>query len=1024
MTNASLAALAALAIHNKNNQTNDTSRPYNPSPQAYQASGRANSLAGNHRSNSMRSYTYNPKPSYQAGPLANRSYSLRSNSLRGSAPPARSASLQQRLSASQRVSSLTNRTPSFPRTNSLTSSPLSHRAGSLTGATRGLGLAHQGVSEEDENFDEEDVIVTTKTTKVLDSMGRTCSITTETIKTLPDGSNIVETTTRNISRSGSRSNSLRNNSMTMAHANPSYNLNKIDEDLQDFDYTYLDHPPSQLPKLNMDDRAPPHQQVQPQAALGPAFDPPRRTSDTAPPVNPGKERNEDSVSSSASPRLKSILKHSPAPPPQSSLPQHADSSLPKGNRNLGEEAIHRPLHEDPNHHKTAVASNASAGNSIKFLDTVETIPYEANSHNLAEVTRAEALKQEKEKQENISMYEQAMKVAMERVYGTPREESLFLTPPDSPQTKTLESPQANLDKLVDKKLKHDHKRGKDEGGVSKNYVYENHHKEFAIHSLRGEEEPGHSSRKERAKEEKKQQKEEEKKRQDLLKLAEKERKKEESEQKKQKRGAKNPLSFLSLKMRRGSSGSATSSSYGGIHEKRDSHPEPDLFEDSHPTQSSERVHQQQTVVGHQDGTRDAQSSGSKDHQQIEQQTIETPTQAQGNAIQSPTAPVQTFVGDVVAPKEPLRPAAITDVNDITVPPRSPLRNADTTERHMRSLSEGSNMTEFLNKETVNQPPPISTQITGEEEHFHDSNDFIDVPEYYGAEEPAYAENVVPETMNEPATPKVAQTSGSSDVKKVAPVVSPSAVKVNSTEPLPTSIDVPERPSTEVQEDTTLVTPSQTEKQGPGSQELPTLVSGENGHPVVLGQQGNSDKAYPTLDPGSPSSKKMESAAVDDAVDTATIPSDKSAVSVPAPSSEYKSDDVMPTSVGAMDTTHATETQNVADTDTDKQATGDNETPATDVVTPAVVVNDSENIQEINAANVSDVNSAVPNITATNPDAECAADRIEQEQPSQSSGDMTEVSVPSQQEKYTKPKTKKGLKFKRMIDKYFISPHNR
>ncbi|KAM9890712.1 hypothetical protein OXX69_012500, partial [Metschnikowia pulcherrima] len=66
---------------------------------------------------------------------------------------------------------------------------------------------------------------------------------------MPDGSNVIETKTTNISRSNSRANS-RTNSLqggaSSVHHN-AYNLNKIEEDLSDFDYTYLDHVPKARP---------------------------------------------------------------------------------------------------------------------------------------------------------------------------------------------------------------------------------------------------------------------------------------------------------------------------------------------------------------------------------------------------------------------------------------------------------------------------------------------------------------------------------------------------------------------------------------------------------------------------------------------------------------------------------------------------------------------------------------------------------------------------------------------------------
>ena len=184
---------------------------------------RANSLTtGSNRSNSMRSYTYHPKPSYTVGqPLgstnqgARRFNSLNSKSSVGSfhRPGARTTSLTSQNS--------------FVRSRS---PPVLY--------------------EQDEGEEDGDVTITTKTTKVVDSQGRVLSVTVETIKTFADGSTVTNTTTKNISRNNSRANSLnsqsmlkgnssgKHNSMLSNNAGGSYNLSKIDEDLQDFDYNY------------------------------------------------------------------------------------------------------------------------------------------------------------------------------------------------------------------------------------------------------------------------------------------------------------------------------------------------------------------------------------------------------------------------------------------------------------------------------------------------------------------------------------------------------------------------------------------------------------------------------------------------------------------------------------------------------------------------------------------------------------------------------------------------------------------
>lgn len=1051
MTNASLAALAALAMHNNNNQA-ASEQSYNPSLQAYQASGRANSLAGN-RANSMRSFTYNPKPSYQAGPAANRSYSLRSNSLRG-APPIRSNSLSQRPAPAaartpqvRRASSLTQKPTLIGRTGSLTRSPLSQRAGSLTGSQRGLNSL-LGFNEEDEEFNEDDVISTTKTTKVVDSMGRTCSITTETIRTLPDGSNVVETTTKNLSRPTSRSNSFRNNSLTISHSNANYNLNKIDEDLQDFDYNYLDQHPSQPPRLNYGHEDPSRESNNSQS-LGPAFDASSTSKEfvqnSAPP--PTREQIEPTTSplSSASPRLKSILKHSPNVP-RPILPPDVSADRLKHNLSPNEadfKDAHEQLHEPYSQpQKATVASNASGGNSIKFLEQVEEIPYEANSQNLAEFSRAESLKQEKEKQDSILMYEQAMKVAMERVYGTSEPPALALTPPQTPK-KQFESPQAKVDDLADKKVKKDHKREKDEGGVSTNYIYENHHKDFALRSFRGEEEPGSSSRKERAKEEKKQKKEEEKRKADLLKLAEKERKNDEKEEsKRQRKSSKNPLSFLGIKMRRGSQGSITSSSFSGNRQEK-AHEEIMQFSSesgskASPQQPVTKAEEQSALV--EETPINSHSNSYSFPQKNEAANVDTKLASVGNpdtarlqesAYATPTSktspsfdkPIDKTVADTPTEEVFAKP----ERQDFSVPPRSPLRDSSAVEkeRHLRSLSEGSNMTDFLNEPAqLEKPVPIGEV----DEAFHDSrDDFIDVPEEYD-DEPNNADGGAPETLIDQEPYKVIDVPASSrEGGDVSDVKSPPAAKANQTEPVPEAADVPERPQSTEQrvggnlDTTNRAQPEDVKNQAVGG-ELPTIVAGENNHPVVLGQTEEKDQSYgySTLDPGSPSSKGVPSQTRND---VATVSSSESAVAIPAPTKEDLNEraevnpEIAHTSAGALEPSAAIETkfqphqaQSSVAAAPQTAETGSTESSYAD--------------PEVTEATVGTVGAEKHNPVPDSLGVRQNNEGPSREQPSYSSGEATEVSVPSQQEKNAKPKKRRGHKFKKMIDKYFISSYSR
>lgn len=503
MNSASQAALAALQMHSKPASLR--------APVSHLRVNRSNSLSNYGRSNSMRTYTYTPKPSYQAG------------------PPPQTRSYQS---------------PPYQSGHSLRSNSL--RSGSLRGAPRPQTYHQRQNSADLPSFAEDNaadnIVITTKTTKVVDSLGRTKSITTETIKSMPDGSNIIETKTTNISRPTSRSNSLRNNSLTHV-SNANYNLDKIDEDLHDFDYTYLDHEdrlsPPRLAEVNHQQSPQTQMFIQEQRnALAPDF---------LLPVKP--EERTASLSSTQSPkRLKSILKNG-------SNHIYQTSPIQDGREEVA--SIQDVIGQDGNgfsSNKTAAIdlpqqTSVASGASIKFRETVETISYPTESNNLAELLREEEFRKDQEKKKNIDMYSQAMKVAVANVYGkSGQDTSGFQTPPQSP---LIEESKNNLDALAEKKLKKDQKRGKSESaGISKNYIYENHHRDFSMRSLRGgpaAEEVHVSTRKERAKEEKRLLKEEEKRNAELLKNAEKERKKEEKLQKKKE---KKSFSLFGMKKRK------------------------------------------------------------------------------------------------------------------------------------------------------------------------------------------------------------------------------------------------------------------------------------------------------------------------------------------------------------------------------------------------------------------------------------------------------------------------------------------
>ncbi|KAI5960828.1 uncharacterized protein KGF55_004398 [Candida pseudojiufengensis] len=260
LTSAGQAAAAALRLHSspiKNQNSQQQQQKYNQNRQsntqynqtaAQRQYGRSNSLSNVNRSNSLRQYTYNPQASYQVGNSNNinqgvkRFNSLNSHS-RGSLT--RSSQSQQRQLQQQQQAQQ--------------QSPQNY-------IHEDTEDDNYNIQEGNENEEEEEYVVTTTTTKVVDSQGRTQSIITKTVKTFPDGSNIIETATKNISRSNSRSNSLssanfRNNSMT----HQPINLSKIDEDLQNFDYDYQvdDLNDQNNNKLKLNTGEPSHIQAQP-----------------------------------------------------------------------------------------------------------------------------------------------------------------------------------------------------------------------------------------------------------------------------------------------------------------------------------------------------------------------------------------------------------------------------------------------------------------------------------------------------------------------------------------------------------------------------------------------------------------------------------------------------------------------------------------------------------------------------------------------------------------------------------------
>lgn len=325
MTSAGQAAAAALRMHStpiklQPQQHQHQQQPRQSATQRHYT-GRSNSLSTG-RSNSMRLYTYNPKPSYSVGNANGRSYSLSSRHSYSGRPGV--------------------------------TSPLQHQ------------YIHEEGTGEEELVEEEEVI-TTKTTRVVDSSGRTTSITTKTIRTLPDGSNIIETTTKNISRSNSRLNSL--SSASNPHRGivvADVNLGMIEE-FENFDYSRSDldtelDAPEKL-KLNTDDV--------PKQQLGAAFSPTQNYERTT------------SLNSTGKPR--SILKNS------------AGSIMLAQN----EPPIINGTH---NHHEQL----ESPPSSIRFNPKVQTRKYSP---------KETPVKPKKEKLTDEELYAAAYKAANKKVFG-------------------------------------------------------------------------------------------------------------------------------------------------------------------------------------------------------------------------------------------------------------------------------------------------------------------------------------------------------------------------------------------------------------------------------------------------------------------------------------------------------------------------------------------------------------------------------------------------------------------------------
>ena len=508
------AALAALRIHQQ--------QPQQPqSPQ--QAPQKRTPMTSNiKRSNSLQTYTYHPKGSYIPGQA-------------------------------------TINNPNAPRHSSLTSRNSYQAPKRLNSLNSQNSNRRTYVPQytETEELEEEETIITTKTTKVVDSLGRTQSITTKTIKTLPDGSNIIETTTKNISRSNSRTNSLTSGraSSMVSNGNANINLTRIEEDLQDFDYNYeLDNEHVRDVnhhnlKLNVhEDGNAMGSPIKELRVLKPATD--RVNSITS------LEHFNPIASTDSSPQkpLRSILKNTQRPkfeddetaekdstdrlqhpyknlstkldkppsikPPTIPLNDSTSSHTVKNslkNQLVPNLALPKSIHHDD------VSSNFSGAsqNSIKFDERVETFPiysHERISSSLRQApTPLPKVVAMKDPKTDPDFYAAAMKAAYKKVYGdripeqvsspvlaSPKKTDIIPSSAEDPKLPIYE----DLTGLVEHKVKRE-KNSEQPQGIESDFRYENHHRDFVKHSLR-DQIPKSTSRKDRSKQESKAIKETEK----------------------------------------------------------------------------------------------------------------------------------------------------------------------------------------------------------------------------------------------------------------------------------------------------------------------------------------------------------------------------------------------------------------------------------------------------------------------------------------------------------------------------------
>ncbi|KAK6463849.1 hypothetical protein DFJ63DRAFT_138791 [Scheffersomyces coipomensis] len=511
------AAVAALRIHQQQQQQANNPQPIR---QPQQPARRTNSLTSSsyiqaQRTNSLRSYTYHPKGSYTPGQPANINNARRFNSLTNS-------SINSVPNTSSRPTSVAKRSPY---------------------AQNPHNVINELNDDIDENIDlaDDDMIITTKTTRVVDSQGRTQSITTQTIKTLPDGSNIIETTSKNISRSNSRANSLNSNNLrhnsilSSSINNPNPALTKIEEDLQNFEYDYQldnkqDHQDLRLNIPNHNNVSQPVVNNNNNNNLGSPFqeaqaafqeDSPNHNKELITPVIDRPIQKTLSQDSSPTKPLRSILKNSARPKFEDEETQYQqDQELPSPD--LPANAIHvmdqpkslsqppqfkvpiGPVILDPPRHATKLFSpktsrqesedlrstastTASPPSSIKFVDKVETIPIYHHPQEHQSPKKAKPI----QPNYDADFYAAAMQAAYKRVYG-----EAGPPPPAAAPTQPVQSSKQehSIFHKSDKRkstanapvIKTPTLSKHEVEAIDGNYKYENHYKSFSSHSMRND----------------------------------------------------------------------------------------------------------------------------------------------------------------------------------------------------------------------------------------------------------------------------------------------------------------------------------------------------------------------------------------------------------------------------------------------------------------------------------------------------------------------------------------------------------